>query len=57
MYIPDLKMEPDAPEDMPRCPECGAGCEWLFRDRAGRVVGCETCIDQLLADDHRHLTL
>lgn len=39
------------PEEMPRCPECGEECEWLYRDRAGQVVGCEHCIDKVLSDD------
>ena len=33
-----------APEAQPRCPVCGAECNWLYVDGDGQTVGCESCL-------------
>lgn len=34
-------------DPMPICPECGAECEWYYRNQIGEIIGCENCIDSL----------
>ena len=33
--------------EYPCCPECGEECDTLYRDRHGRVLGCENCIQKV----------
>lgn len=50
----ETRLEPRE-EAMPRCPWCGEECEHLYRDRAGTILGCENCIEDLNAYDNRSL--
>lgn len=36
---------------MPVCPVCGEEAETLYRNRFGEIVGCDECIDTILAYD------
>lgn len=54
-YVPELPLEPDEPEAMPKCPCCGWECNTLYRARGGEIVGCENCVDTLDAVDYSHL--
>lgn len=35
------------PEVVPTCPECGAECDTLYRNRYAEIIGCESCIDRV----------
>lgn len=28
----------------PRCPVCGNECEYIYRSKAGFLVGCDECV-------------
>ena len=44
--LPELPLEPEEGR-MPLCPVCGQECEWVFRDDAGTIVGCDNCLEEL----------
>ncbi|MBQ9196968.1 MAG: hypothetical protein IJ157_06955 [Clostridia bacterium] len=33
-------------EQEPRCPVCGAECEWIYRYRGLDAAGCERCLER-----------
>lgn len=35
-----------AEEREPRCPVCGAECEWLYLDSHGEAAGCDRCLSR-----------
>lgn len=38
---------PDGKEPrIPACPFCGEECETIYKDRFGRYVGCDQCVEQ-----------
>lgn len=43
----ERSLTPPEPDPMPVCPECGAECEWYYRNQIGEIIGCENCIDSL----------
>ena len=36
----------------PRCPVCGEECETIYKDRFGRCVGCDVCMETKDAWDY-----
>lgn len=37
---------PDADCFEPRCPVCGAECEWIYVYRDGDAAGCDRCLSR-----------
>lgn len=35
----------------PRCPVCGDACAYVYRDKAGEIVGCDECLTHIDAWD------
>lgn len=35
-----------------RCPVCGEECGWVFRDRIGKPVGCDTCLRRETVEEY-----
>ena len=35
-----------------KCPVCGEECGWVFRDRIGNPVGCDTCLRRETVEEY-----
>ncbi len=51
-HTPELPLEPPEEEErIPHCPVCGAECEFIYRDCAFGIIGCDVCIEKMEAWD------